>query len=125
MIKGIGTDLVKLSRVEQSLSRFGDRFAQRVLTEDEMADFQQSSKPVAFLAKRWAAKEAAAKALGTGIGAKAGFQDMYIEHDDLGAPLLRLTGVASETASEKGVLHTYISLSDEDDHALAFVILSS
>jgi len=124
MVKGIGTDLVELSRVEQTLQRYGDRFVDRVLTVKEKQLFDKSKQPVSFLAKRWAAKEAAAKALGTGIGASAGFLDFYIDHDDLGAPKLILSGKAAETASIKGVKLTHISLSDEQHYALAFVVFS-
>lgn len=124
MVKGIGTDLVELSRVEETLKRYGDRFIDRVLTVEEKQDFNKTKQSVAFLAKRWAAKEAAAKALGTGIGASAGFLDFYIDHDELGAPKLVLSGKAAETASAKGIELTHISLSDEQHHALAFVVFS-
>lgn len=124
MVKGIGTDLVELSRVEETLKQYGDRFVDRVLTVEEKRDFDKSKHPVAFLAKRWAAKEAAAKALGTGIGASAGFLDFNIDHDELGAPKLVLSGKAAETASGKGVELTHISLSDEQHYALAFVVLA-
>jgi holo-[acyl-carrier protein] synthase len=124
MVKGIGTDLVELARVEDSLQRFGDRFARRVLTPEELTEFEQKNRSVAFLAKRWAAKEAAAKALGTGIGASVGFHDLRIDHDELGAPRLILSGKAVETAASKGVDQTHISLSDEQHYALAFVVVS-
>jgi holo-[acyl-carrier protein] synthase len=125
MVIGIGTDLIKLSRIEDSLQRFGERFASRVLTEQELVIFEQKQRSIPYFAKRWAAKEAAAKALGTGIGGKANFHDIHIGNDALGAPSLRFTGAAAETARAKGVRNAHISLSDEQEHALAFVVLST
>ncbi len=125
MIKGIGTDIVQLARVEDSNQRFGLRFARRVLTEQELLEFEVGGQSSAFLAKRWAAKEAAAKALGTGIGAAVSFQDLQITHDELGAPLLLMSGGAEALARQRGVQHSHISISDERDYALAFVVLSS
>ena len=124
MVKGIGTDLIEIARVEEAVQRYGDRFVDRVLTSEEKQRFDRSKQPVAFLAKRWAAKEAAAKALGTGIGSSAGFHDFSVENDELGAPKLMLSGNAAKTASIKGVEQTHISLSDEQHYALAFVVFS-
>ena len=124
MIIGIGTDLVKQSRVGESIQRFGDRFIERILTPQEAMDCRASANPVAFLSKRFAVKEAASKALGTGIGAHVGWHDIYVEHDELGAPLLKMTGKALAYGQNKGVVAMHLSISDEEDHALAFVVLS-
>jgi len=97
MILGIGTDLAVIERVEQALNRHGERFARRILTPDELVRFGQHAQPVAFLAKRFAAKEAAAKAIGTGIGAIS-WQDLEIRSLPSGAPELILLGAASFAA---------------------------
>lgn len=123
MIVGIGTDLIKVARIEQALHRNGDKFARRILAPEEWEAYQQSNKPLHMLAKRFAVKEAAAKALGTGIG-KVSWHDIYVEHDELGAPLLRLANYAAELAAHKAVAGMHVSISDEDNYAQAFVVLS-
>jgi holo-[acyl-carrier protein] synthase len=124
MVKGIGTDIVTIARIEAALERTGRKFAQRILTEFEMTQFDRASVPAAFLAKRFAAKEAAAKALGTGIGRGVSFQQMQIEHDEMGAPLLILSAGALKRQIEIGSQHAHISIADEVEQALAFVVLS-
>ncbi|MDB4470822.1 holo-ACP synthase [Deltaproteobacteria bacterium] len=123
MIIGIGTDLAKVSRLESSLERLGDRFAERILAPIEMAEYRGHARPARLLAKRFAVKEAAAKALGTGIG-KVSWHDIYIEHDEMGAPILCFQGHARVLADQKAISHLHVSISDEDDLALAFVVLS-
>ncbi|MCR8923314.1 holo-ACP synthase [Dasania sp. GY-MA-18] len=125
MIVGIGTDLVKIARIEASYQRLGDKFAQRILTAQEFKQFQTAAKPMALLAKRFAVKEATGKALGTGIGQGVSWQDIYIEHSPQGAPILCLAGKAAEYAASKQVCAQHVSISDEDDIATAFVILES
>ncbi|MCL6417146.1 holo-ACP synthase [Aestuariirhabdus sp. Z084] len=125
MVVGIGTDIVRIDRIERSLSKLGIRFAERVLTEQEQVLFQQASKPATFLAKRFAVKEAASKALGTGIADGVSFQHIFLEHDFRGAPVLRLSARALEIASERGASDFHVSLSDEKDYVVAFVVLSS
>ena len=124
MVKAIGMDIVATARIEAALERSGRKFAQRILTELEMAQFDVASQPAAFLAKRFAAKEAAAKALGTGIGRGISWQQMRIEHDEMGAPLLILSGAAAQRQADLGSQKTHISIADELDQALAFVVLS-
>ena len=124
MIVGIGTDIIKLSRISSSYDRLGDRFAQRILSPSEWNDFKESAQPLSLLAKRFAVKEAAGKALGTGIGQGVSWHDISVEHDELGAPLLMLKGRAAEHAAQKGVNNTQLSISDETDLAIAFVVLS-
>jgi holo-[acyl-carrier protein] synthase len=124
MIKGVGTDLVEIARIKQSLESFGDKFSQRILAPSELISFQQSGVPENFVAKRFAAKEAAGKALGTGIGQGISWHDFTIEHDEWGAPLLLMTGKAAQIAKNKGITAMNISISDERHYALAFVVLS-
>ena len=121
MILGIGTDLTQISRIDSVLERSGERFSHRVLNADELARAPQPMT-ASFLAKRWAAKEAAAKALGTGIGEQAHFHDFTIANDPSGAPRLTLSGQALKTSNGAGVWH--LSLSDDGDFALAFVTWS-
>ncbi len=123
MIEGIGTDIVKIERIEAALTRHGERFARRVLAEDEWAQYAESTQPARFLAKRFAVKEAYAKACGTGIGAFVGWHDVRIEHDLLGKPYIRTSEVLTARLAGKGALNTHVSLSDETDTAIAFVII--
>jgi holo-[acyl-carrier protein] synthase len=123
MIYGIGTDIVEVSRIEDSLARFGEIFAQRILTEQEWLSFEQSQTKARFLAKRFAAKEAFAKALGTGLRTPATFQNIGVAHDDLGKPVLDLAAELQAFLEEKGIHFQHLSISDEKALAAAFVVL--
>jgi len=122
MIVGIGNDLVQVSRVKSIIKRQGNRFAERILTEDELETFNKSRYPEKFLAKRFAAKEAAAKALGTGIADAVSFHDFQVNHNDLGAPALKVTGRALELAVLKNITDWHLSITDEKKYAVAMVI---
>jgi holo-[acyl-carrier protein] synthase len=124
-IVGLGTDIAEIERVEKALTRTGEPFARRILTEQEWQIFSATKQQAKYLAKRFAAKEAASKALGTGIAKGVSFQDFEIENDDFGKPLLSLTGVARERADAMGVNHLHLSISDERHYAVATVILES
>jgi len=123
MVIGIGTDIVQIERIKHAFERQGERFAQRILCASELRLFYEKEQSIPYLAKRFAAKEAASKALGTGIGAIS-WQDMNISNDSNGAPILTLTGSAKEKMSALGASQVSISLSDERDYAVAFVVLS-
>ncbi|MDH5784750.1 MAG: holo-ACP synthase [Chromatiales bacterium] len=123
MIFGIGTDIVSVARMEQALERHGDRFAERILATSELDEFRQSNKPAHFLAKRFAAKEAAAKAFGTGFRYGLAMNDFLIGHDGLGRPLLQFTGKAEEYRKRNAIGESFLSISDENEHAVAFVTL--
>lgn len=123
-IAGLGTDIVQISRIERSLAR-SPALAERVLTGVELADFKVHAQPARFLAKRFAAKEAAAKALGTGIGRGVSWQQMQIEHDELGAPLLVCHGYSLQLLEQRLITRCWLSISDEQDYACATVILES
>ncbi len=125
MIFGIGTDIVEVSRIEEAMERHGDAFAQRILTDDEWATFQKSQTKARFLAKRFAAKEAFAKALGTGLRAPATFQNIGISHDELGKPTLTLHPELQAILDAKGIVHRHLSISDEKALAVAFVVLEN
>ncbi len=120
----IGTDILKLDRIDEVMERLGERFMRRILTEAEQLEFQASAQPNRLLGKRFAAKEAIAKALGTGIGRGVSWQDMQIEHDEHGAPLVRLSGGALEVATARGGSRMDLSLADETDYVVAFAVLS-
>jgi holo-[acyl-carrier protein] synthase len=125
MIFGIGTDIVEVSRIEASIAQFGDDFALRILAESEMPDYLSSHIKARFLAKRFAAKEAFSKALGTGLRAPATFQNIAISHDDLGKPILVLATVLQDFLHSKHIKQTHISISDEKNLAAAFVVLET
>ena len=122
-VKGLGTDIVEIERIKKALSS-SNRLAQRVLTEFEMQIFLEHRQPDRYLAKRWAAKEAAAKAFGTGIGRGISFQHFEIKNDHLGAPKLILTGPVLQLAEERGISSVMLSISDETHYAMAVVVLS-
>jgi holo-[acyl-carrier protein] synthase len=122
-IYGIGTDIVEVSRIELSLQRYGDSFAKRILNEREWLSYAQSQTQARFLAKRFAAKEAFAKALGTGLRAPATFQNIGIAHDDLGKPVLDLAPELEAFLNGKGITYQHLSISDEKALAAAFVVL--
>lgn len=120
-IKGLGTDIVQVDRITEAAVK-SDRLAKRVLTEEEMSRYLTHPDRARFLAKRWAAKEAAAKALGTGIGRGISFQHFTVNNDELGAPILILSGAAKELADKKGITNALISISDEVVYAMATVV---
>ena len=125
MIFGIGTDIVEVARIKASLEEFGDAFAQRILAESEFASYQASAIKPRFLAKRFAAKEAFSKALGTGLRAPATLQNIEVSHDALGKPMLILAPELQALLQSKNISHTHISISDEKNLAAAFVVLET
>lgn len=120
---GIGTDIVKVSRIKRLLKKHGENFAQRILHENELQIFQQRKTSKYYLAKRFAAKEALAKALGTGIAKGISFEEIEVVNNDDGKPELILHGTALDIANQLGVEKLFISLSDEKKYAIAYVIL--
>ena len=125
MIYGIGTDIVSIKRIEDALFRFGDRFLHRILNETEVAEYAQSAQPARFLAKRFAAKEAFSKAFGTGIGAEIGWHDVAVAHDERGKPIIKPSTALSERLAKCDVKNLHISISDESEHAIAFVVIET
>ena len=122
-VLGLGTDIVEVDRVTKAVEK-SDRLAERVLTDVEFVRFKNHNQPDRFLAKRWAAKEAAAKALGLGIGRGISFHHFEISNDEYGAPFLSLSGKAQEVAESKGIATTLVSISDEKNMAMATVVMS-
>ena len=123
-IIGIGTDIVEISRLEATLQRHPARFPARILHPAELQRFATQAHPAAWLAKRFATKEAVAKALGTGIGKETRLQEIETTHDARGKPILQLHGVTLATATALGVTSMELSVADERTHALAFVMLA-
>jgi holo-[acyl-carrier protein] synthase len=115
--------MVRISRVEAALTRFGDRFARRILTPTEFARFRRSRRQADLLAKHFAAKEALVKALGTGFRDGVSWRHIEVKHDPLGKPYLECSGRVLEKLEESGVAAAQVSLCDEDEYALAFVTL--
>ena len=123
MIYGVGTDIVRVARMQDNLQEYGDKFARRILSDNEFSDFSTSKSPAHFLAKRFAAKEATAKAMGIGFSRGLSLSHIGVGHDENGKPVLELTGRAIELCDELGIGESYISIADEEDHAVAFVTL--
>lgn len=122
MIHGIGTDIVAVKRLQDMWERHGDRALERLLAPQELSDFACAVDKGRFLAKRFAAKEAFSKAFGTGIRPPAVLSAIAVSHDELGKPVLAFYGRLAETIENQG-LTAHLSLSDEADYAIAYVIL--
>ena len=125
MIVGIGVDIVDVSRIQKMFDKYGQHFAERILCKEEMQGFSKVTNPVSLLAKRFAAKEAAAKALGTGMREGVGFQSFQITHDALGKPELTFHHAALQKIHFLKVSRTHITISDEKNYAVGFVTLES
>ena len=125
MIFGLGTDVVEIHRVEAALQRWGDRFAEKILCPPEMKRFEGHRLKANYLAKRFAAKEAFAKALGTGIRSPASWHGMWVVNLPSGKPVLEFSFPLKRLLDEKGVTASHLSLSDEKGIAFATVILES
>jgi holo-[acyl-carrier protein] synthase len=123
VILGTGADLIDIRRIERALARFGHRFAQRVLVDHEYQRFCSDVKPAHYLAKRFAAKEAFSKAMGTGIHFPVNWHNVSVANERSGKPYLRFSEPLTELLDQRGVKRTHLSLSDEVEMACAFVIL--
>ena len=123
MIFGIGTDIVSYARIEAMHVRYGERFAQRVLSQGELAEYHRSAHPARLLMKRFAAKEALAKAVGSGLRHPVTLQNISVSHDDSGKPIFLFGAELAEYLSAAGIARHHLSLSDERDVAVAFVVL--
>ena len=124
-ILGLGTDIADIERVEKVFARSGDAFAERVLSPSELAIFHSLKLKGRYLAKRFAVKEAASKALGTGIACGVTFHDFIVSNDERGKPILTLSGKAAELAEAMGAKHVHLTIADEKKYAVATVILES
>ncbi len=125
MIYGVGTDLIEVQRVARVLERYGERFARRILCEPELKRFRAHRQPVAYLAKRFAAKEAFAKALGTGIHAPANWHGVWVSNLRSGKPVLEYSPALADLMRARGITRSHVSISDERGMAAATVVLES
>lgn len=129
MILGIGTDLANIDRIAATLARFGDRFRNRVFTPLEQGKAESRADVAGTYAKRWAAKEACAKALGTGLRMGISWQDMAVSNLATGQPVMHLTGWAADRlramtpADHDAVVH--VTLTDDHPWAQAFVVIEA
>ena len=129
MILGIGSDLANIERISGTLARFGDRFRTRVFTETEIAKAERRADVAGTYAKRWAAKEACSKALGTGLAMGISWKDMSVSNLPSGQPVMHLTGWAAERLAamtppgHDAVVH--VTLTDDHPWAQAFVVIEA
>lgn len=123
MIYGVGSDVVEIARIERALARFGERFACRILCEPELRRFRSHRLQAAYLAKRFAAKEAFTKALGTGIRSPANWHGVWVINLASGKPSLQFSDALKALLERRGVTSAHVSLSDEREMAFATVIL--
>jgi holo-[acyl-carrier protein] synthase len=125
MIFGIGTDVVSIVRIQQALDRHGARFSQRILSDAEHVHLNDVKDVAPWLAKRWAAKEAFGKAAGIGIRAPLTLGGIAVVSDEHGKPRFEVSAPIQAWLRERGVTRTHVSLSDEREHAIAFVVFES
>jgi holo-[acyl-carrier protein] synthase len=125
MVIGIGTDLIEIARIEQSVARYGDRFLERVFTPAEIAYCRRKKNAAESFAARFAAKEAGAKALGTGISHGISWLELEVLREPTGKPTLFLTGRAADRAQSLGVTRISLSLTHSRTVSLAVVVMES
>ena len=126
-IFGIGTDIVNIKRMEKSLKKNGSKFKNRIFSRKEIKYCENSKNPFAFYAKRFAAKEALTKALGTGIRKGINFKNIEIFNDKLGKPFIKIDKVLSHKIKKKHKIknfNIFLSLSDENKYAIASVVIT-
>src|SRR5690606_6645496 len=125
MIVGIGTDIVSVARIDAAWARRGEALAERLLHPDELRIQRAHATPVRWLAKRFAAKEALLKALGTGWRQGLRWTDMAVLPDALGRPQVFWSGAGAARLGQIGNCRTHVSISDERDYVLAFAVIES
>jgi holo-[acyl-carrier protein] synthase len=125
MVLGVGTDLMEIARIHQSIDRFGERFLRRVFTAREIQYCQRKKNAAESFAARFAAKEAGAKALGTGISRGVSWLELEVSREPGGRPTLELSGRAAERARQIGVARVSLSLTHSKDIALAVVVMEN
>ena len=124
MIHGVGTDIVAIARIERMLSDHGERTAEKLLAPSEMSRYREAAKPAAHLAKRFAAKEALGKALGLGLRDPATLHNIAVVSDGIGRPSFEYAPPLADWLKERR-LQAHLSLSDETDTAMAFVVVET
>jgi holo-[acyl-carrier protein] synthase len=122
MVLGLGTDMIEIKRLQESIDRFGERFLERIFTAGEIAYCARKKNAAESFAARFAAKEAAAKALGTGISHGVSWKEFEVIREVSGRPMLRLSGRAAELAEAMGVRRIQLSLTHSRELAVAVVV---
>jgi holo-[acyl-carrier protein] synthase len=125
MIYGIGTDIVAIERIEKLHEKYGVTFAARVLSLSELPEYHKHLHPARLLMKRFAAKEALSKAVGTGLLHPLTLRSISVSHDELGKPIFLFNEELKAHLTHLGVVRHHLSISDEREHAVAFVVLES
>jgi len=125
MIFGIGTDIVEMSRMEATWERFGERFARRILMEEEMELFKQTNQPARFLAMRFAGKEATVKAMGTGFAHGVWLRDVGITRNEWGRPLVIWSERGQKVCEKLGIGKGHVSLTDDAGLVMAFAVVEA
>lgn len=125
MIQGIGTDIVAVARMSALHERHGERLAQRLLTVEERPDYDRATDKARLLAKRFAAKEALAKALGTGLRAPVSLANMGVTHDALGRPAFAFRPDLRAWLTARRIVRVHLSLADELHYAVGFVVVEA
>ena len=123
MIYGIGVDIVEIVRIKRAYDRWGQRFADKILGPAELEHFKQTKTPVRFLAMRFAAKEAASKALGTGFKQGISPSQIEVEYNRAGKPSLVFSRHAAELTEHEKITASFVSMADESDYAIAYAVL--
>lgn len=123
MILGVGIDIIEVARIAASLEKFGHRFGERILSGEESAYCLAHGSPAPFVAARFAAKEAIAKAFGTGIGGELGWQDMEISHRESGEPYVILHGKGKKLFDSRKGKNLFISISHTQEYAAVVAVL--
>jgi holo-[acyl-carrier protein] synthase len=123
VIFGVGTDICELSRVQQTYDRFGDHFVKRLLMDEERVLFDKSKWPVRFLAMRFAAKEAAVKAMGTGFAHGMWIRDVGVINNEWGRPMIIWSDRGRKVCEQLGIGDGHVSLSDDAGLIVAFAVV--
>lgn len=125
MIYGIGVDIVEVIRIQRAYERWGQRFADKILGPTELAQFTTSKTPVRFLSMRFAAKEAASKALGTGFRQGVSPRQIEVQHNRAGKPSLVFSEYVAVLTERENITGSYVSMADERDYAIAYALLET
>ncbi len=125
MLSGIGVDIVEIKRFSRLKKRYGIRIASRILTDQEMQQYEKRGHSTKFLASRFAAKEATSKAFGTGIAKGIGFHTIEVINNDEGKPELKFYGAAERYVRDNKITRCMLSLSDERKYTVAMVVLEA
>lgn len=125
MIYGIGIDMVAICRMQENINKYGGRFADRILCKNELVEYSNTSKKAGYLAKHFAAKEALVKAIGTGFRNGVKLRDISVNHLSSGQPHIQFEGKITDILSMHGITSCFLTLADENDYAIACVVLET